>query len=125
MRMVRERIYEIFGKEVMKKLTKEQRDSILEKFHWEASLSERAPAAYRELLENILDRHTEKEFPVWTPANAPIHIGYAQSYARDFIKITILDDGFVNCSKYLNVEEFKQFAIGVNKIVEYLNESEV
>jgi len=75
-----------------------------------------------ETMCEFIRMHAEKEFPRHMPDNAPMQIDYAPENKSSFIKIMLLDDDFVNCAKYLDCKEFKEFAQGVRAVDEYLDE---
>lgn len=110
----------------MQRLTKEQRDWLIEKFkHSIKNVDLPTRACWMDHYTRTINQCTEKKFPYLRmevsdqgsiELNGSIHRDSHVTMATNFKNI----NGSVACID-LNHHEFKLFAEGCNKIVEYLN----
>jgi len=118
----------------MKKLTKEQRDHILNLMENKSigltlSAERGREGAYIRYddIELLLDKCTEKEFPKFeTKTEHDGFIEITQLQRADLIDVCVNYKGVsgaIVCSA-LRFDQFKQFTEGCNKIVEWIDEQE-
>jgi len=108
----------------MQKLTKEQASSLYATLVKNVICYDDRSMLWIKTVKDILDQHTEKEFPKfngsWSCPNGGGSVELHKSIGNTYI--FIYQDG-----KYVlswQPHEFKQFTVGCNKIVEWLEEQE-
>ena len=106
----------------MQKLTKEQAEWLIERFDETRMIQDSFGRLYKSDVEKIINECAEKKFPefVMSITTWDRYCLSFEQFDKDGIKICCNKAPWLRFS----FDEFKQFAEGVNKIVEWLKEQE-